>query len=71
MMNPKDCFKHAGQGTVSGRRDLDDMMRELPNNQSGAGRHKCPYCAYQLGYKSGYSKALDDLKDCIIELRFK
>ncbi len=40
-------------------------MRTLPDNQGGAGRHKCPYCAYQLGYE----QAKRDMADRLTELR--
>ena len=45
-----DCLAHAGQGNRHNRAPLDDRMVRLPDNQSGAGRHKCPYCAYAHGY---------------------
>ena len=45
-----DCLAHAGQGNRGNRAPLDDRMTRLPDNQSGAGRHKCPYCAYAHGY---------------------
>lgn len=37
-------------------------LSNLPDAQSGAGRHKCPGCAYELGYQDGLNhniKALD------------
>lgn len=48
-----DCPEHSGRLKIHNRRELDDLMETLPNNQSGKGRHKCPYCAYQAGYKEG------------------
>ena len=51
-----DCPKHSGKQNVQARKPLDDIMYELPNNQSGAGRHKCPYCAYEAGFKAGKKK---------------
>ena len=36
-------------------------MRRLPENQSGVGRHKCPYCAYREGYRQAMTEALDYL----------
>ncbi len=45
-----DCSEHAGQGNRANRTSIDDCMARLPDNQSGAGRHKCPYCAYAHGY---------------------
>lgn len=32
---------------------LDPVMESLPNKQGGAGRHKCTYCAYELGVERG------------------
>ena len=48
-----DCPEHSGRLQILNRRELDDLMETLPNNQSGKGRHKCPYCAYHAGYKDG------------------
>ena len=57
QQNPTaDCNRHAGQGNRSGRAQLDARMACLPSNQSGEGRHKCPYCAYERGYW----QAIDD-----------
>ena len=36
-------------------------MQRLPENQAGAGRHKCPYCAYREGYRQALADALDRL----------
>ena len=46
----KDCSLHSGQHSHANRRPLDSTMNALPDNQSGLGRHKCAYCAYQAGY---------------------
>lgn len=35
--------------------DLSDIMSNLPYDQGGVGRHKCAACAYEEGYKAGYS----------------
>ena len=48
----KDCEKHRGK-TGSVPTELEDLMEELPENQSSAGRHKCPYCAYERGLAKG------------------
>ncbi len=48
-----DCVHHAGNHNLSNRKSLDSVMARLPNNQSGKGRHKCPYCAYEAGYQDG------------------
>ena len=52
-----DCPMHAGHENAATRRPLDDRMARLARNQSGAGRHKCPYCAYEQGYR----QAVDDI----------
>lgn len=65
----KDCVKHAGQSNAANRDRLDQTMSELPDNQSGKGRHKCPYCAYEAGFNRGFMKALDKVVQTISELR--
>ena len=40
-------------------------MARLPANQSGFGRHKCPYCAYVRGYR----QALTDVESLVTGLR--
>ncbi len=65
----KDCVKHAGQGNAVYRAGLDQTMSKLPDNQSGKGRHKCPYCAYESGFNRGFMKALDKVVQSISELR--
>lgn len=44
-----DCREHAGISNSANRESLDSIMIRLPANQSGAGRHKCAYCAYEAG----------------------
>ena len=56
-----DCPTHSGQENDHYRSGLEHVMRTLRNNQSGEGRHKCPYCAYNKGFSAGYEKALRDL----------
>lgn len=53
-----DCSKHAGHYNGDRRTPHDNVMRGLPENQSGAGRHKCPYCAYEQGIKHGIKQGL-------------
>ena len=61
----KDCALHSGQHNEFRRSALDRLMRELPDSQSGDGRHKCPYCGYergrQDGLKEGYRRAMEVL----------
>lgn len=52
-----DCARHAGLINATRREYLDTLCHELPRNQSGAGRHKCVYCAYEEGYKAGLEEA--------------
>ena len=66
--NFQDCPTHAGQRNARNRAGLDPVMSNLPANQAGAGRHKCPYCAYGVGYSNGYAAALKDAKAVISEL---
>ncbi len=65
-----DCPLHAGQHNEERRTELDDIMRTLPENQAGAGRHKCPYCAFERGYKRGVEhgrkKAANKIRDYIL-----
>ena len=47
------CSDHSGQHNEFNRSLLDPKIRDLPDNQSGRGRHKCVYCAYLLGLDDG------------------
>ena len=64
MSLSKDCMEHAGQHNVENREPLDAVMSKIPENQSGSGRHKCPYCAYRIGYK----EALVELRHSVDQL---
>ena len=44
-----DCPRHSGRANQAEREPFDGVMRRLDENQSGEGRHKCPYCAYEQG----------------------
>lgn len=52
-----DCEQHRGTETETSPH-LDQILEELPENQSGAGRHKCAYCAYEAGLRAGLEDAL-------------
>ena len=52
-----DCPIHSGQMNEHNRHNLDSIIRELPENQAGDGRHRCAYCAYLDGLIAGYEKA--------------
>ena len=51
-----DCRSHAGSMNASNREQMDSIMAALPANQSGRGRHKCPYCAYVMGYEDALAE---------------
>ena len=51
------CPIHSGKDNAGNREYLEEIMKTLDRNQGGAGRHKCPYCAYEEGFKHGYEKA--------------
>ncbi|MDE2764932.1 MAG: MutH/Sau3AI family endonuclease, partial [Chloroflexota bacterium] len=59
----QDCPIHAGQTNTASREPLDARIGLLPANQSGVGRHKCPYCAYERGYQ----QALTDITAAVGE----
>ncbi len=52
----RDCSKHAGAQNFSNRSHMDVIMIGLPANQSGKGRHKCAYCAYEAGYEDAIAE---------------
>ena len=33
---------------------VQNIMKLLPTDQGGIGRHKCAACAYEAGYRAGY-----------------
>ncbi len=45
------CEQHNGGDPV-----LEQVVGELPENQGGTGRHRCPYCAYERGHRAGYEQ---------------
>ena len=63
-----DCPQHSGQNNQVNRLVLDTVLRGLPNNQSGAGRHKCAYCAYQIGHTRGYKDAIKHMREQLTAL---
>ena len=62
---PNDCAVHAGRENSTNRQRLAPIMNELPKSQSGEGRAKCQYCAYERGYVD----ALNAVRGKIRELR--
>ena len=65
VRNPNDCDQHAERENGHNRRSYEEVMLQLPKNQSGAGRAKCQYCAYERGY----ADALLALEKSIIDLK--
>ena len=61
-----DCPRHHGVANIPAREPYDPVMRELPENQSGDGRHKCPYCAYEHGARN-YRKRVAEFLDCHLD----
>lgn len=61
-----DCPDHAGTRNRLRRNILDEIMKYLPENQSGVGRHKCAYCAYEQGYADGLRRAGDTLRTLLL-----
>lgn len=45
------CPLHSYRANKAQHEEIDRVMSSLPDSQAGAGRHKCPYCAYQRGYE--------------------
>lgn len=56
-----DCRRHAGLRNGRNREPMDSIMEALPANQSGTGRHKCPYCAYVTGYEDALAEIGQEL----------
>ena len=65
--NLKNCDLHAGKSRSGMRSNLDELMLKLPANQSGNGRHKCPYCAYQAGFQAGMAAIANVLEPQYME----
>lgn len=58
------CDIH-GKGNYIGdikRHRLDSIIKKLPRCYAGYGKGKCAYCAYETGVKTGYEKAIKELK---------
>ncbi len=36
--------------------NIDSIVKTLPIDQGGAGRHKCASCAYEIGYNHGLTR---------------
>lgn len=67
-MELQDCPTHSGRDGENARIPLDDVMRNLPNNQAGEGRHKCPYCAFEVGRRRGQQEARQEIIQMITSL---
>lgn len=33
----------------------NEYLNDLPDDQSGSGRHKCPGCALEMGFEDGFN----------------
>ena len=44
-----NCPMHGGLHIENLHSRLDPIMRDLPDSQAQAGRHKCTYCAHLRG----------------------
>ena len=58
------CRKHSAGGagphiSADNRESIEKIMVALPYNHSGDGAKKCAYCAYELGIKEGYQRAVE------------
>ena len=54
-----NCPRHGGQRIEGLDSRLDPIMRELPDSQAQAGRHKCTYCAYLTGRQDALREILN------------
>lgn len=52
-----DCQKHRSTSWRESHPELEALMRRLRECQAGAGRHKCAYCAYEIGFVHGNRQA--------------
>ncbi len=49
--------------------DIQDIMKVMPDDQGGDGRHKCAACAYEKGYQDGlHRKQLIDIEGVLDSL---
>ena len=62
------CSYHGGPDSFF-RSDFDAIIKELPLSQAGEGRHKCPYCAYQLGYSDGLKEVEKKIVEILNQLK--
>ena len=46
------------------RERLENVMRDLTECQGGAGRHKCPYCAYERGWQDAIEELTNPVTSC-------
>lgn len=58
-----DCPTHSGQSNAANRANYDAIMRGLYDNQSGDGRHKCPYCAYEEGRRDAFRRVANKIAE--------
>ena len=51
------------------RERLENVMRDLTECQGGAGRHKCPYCAYERGWQDAIEELTNPVTSCHPKVR--
>ena len=64
---PNTCPTHGG-GDVKSNPELEELMESLPENQGRSGRHKCPYCAYNAGFRKGVEELSRKINEALKEL---
>ena len=50
-----DCRRHRRSNAITDP-EVSRLLEMLPENQSGAGRHRCAYCAYEQGVEHGRAR---------------
>lgn len=60
------CIHHSSDEK---RERLENVMRDLTECQGGAGRHKCPYCAYERGWQDAIEELTNPVTSCHPKVR--
>ena len=57
---PGICRKHddRSKGELT---PLDESIESLNLSQASPGRHRCPYCAYELGWRDAIESLTEEL----------
>jgi len=60
------CPKHRGKVNELSRRNLKAKIEEIPKYEgSNWYRHKCPFCAYEMGFSEGKKAAAQKISQPI------